>query len=75
MREQKNAKTDIAGIILLAAAGLFTVISLCMMPGMRCRAVMKPGAAVFSSIIIVFALLDIAMPVNARKRDTKRASL
>ena len=49
-------------IILLAVAMLCVpghVVHLCMMPEMRCRAVMKPGATVFAILFIAAACGDI----------------
>ena len=49
--------------IILGALALLVpgrIISLCMMPDMRCRAVMKPGALVFAVIMILIAAADLA---------------
>ena len=45
------------GIAAIAVPG--NIIHLCMMPEMRCRAVMKPGAMVFAILLIVLAAADL----------------
>lgn len=47
---------------ILAFAGLLvpgTLVSLCMMPDMRCRSVMRPGALVFCVLVIAASAIDI----------------
>ena len=47
---------------MLAFVGLLlpgTLISLCMMPDMRCRSVMRPGALVFCVLVIAASAIDI----------------
>lgn len=43
-----------------------TVIGLCMMPEMRCRAVMRPGSIVFAVLMLLFSLAGIL--INRRKK-------
>ena len=45
-----------------------TVIGLCMMPEMRCRAVMRPGSIVFSVLIILISIVGI---IADRKTETR----
>lgn len=45
---------------LLAALIPGRLIALCMMPSMRCRAVMSPAVTVLSVLIIAIAAMDIA---------------
>ena len=42
-------------VIALVVPG--TVIGLCMMPDMRCRAVMRPGSIVFAALIMVVSII------------------
>lgn len=44
---------------ILAALLPGTVIHLCMMPQMRCRAIMRPGAVVFGILLAAAALADL----------------
>ena len=46
----------ILGIASIVIPG--NIIHLCMMPEMRCRAVMKPGAMVFAILLIALAAAD-----------------
>ena len=46
----------IFGIAAIVIPG--NIIHLCMMPEMRCRAVMKPGAMVFAILLIALAAAD-----------------
>ena len=48
-------------VALLSALLPGRLISLCMMPSMRCRAVMSPAVTVLSVLIIAAAGIDIAM--------------
>lgn len=45
-----------------------TVIHLCMMPEMKCRAVMKPGATVFAVLLIVSAAVDLFSEIKKQAR-------
>ena len=45
------------GLLAILLPG--TVIHLCMMPQMRCRAIMRPGAAVFGILLAAAALADL----------------
>ena len=46
---------------LLAALIPGRLIALCMMPSMRCRAVMSPAVTVLSVLLIAAAVIDIAL--------------
>ncbi len=63
---------DILSVAVCIAAMLLpgTFVSLCMMPDMRCRAVMQPGALVFSAVLLVLAGLDLAFLLRPSQRDT-----
>ena len=58
--------------IVLALLGLAVivipggVIHLCMMPEMKCRAVMKPGAIVFAVLLIAAAAADLLLRNRGR---------
>lgn len=49
----------IFGIAAIVIPG--NIIHLCMMPEMRCRAVMKPGAMVFAILLIALAAADLVI--------------
>lgn len=46
-----------AGILMIALPG--HIMSLCMMPEMRCRAIMQPGALVIGILLAAAALVDL----------------
>ena len=48
-------------VALLSALFPGRLISLCMMPAMRCRAVMSPAVTVLSVLIIAAASIDVAV--------------
>ena len=45
-----------------------TIMSLCMMPQMSCRSVMKPGVTVFSALILAFSLLNLFLNIGRREK-------
>ena len=54
---------DLAFIAFAGLAALLpgSLINLCMMANMRCRAVMRPAVIVVSALIVVAALIDIPL--------------
>lgn len=56
-RRVPDALVALFGILAAILPG--TVIHLCMMPQMRCRAIMRPGAIVFGVLLAAAALADI----------------
>ena len=69
---REGAATYILSVLLfvLSAAVLLIpgiVISLCMMPEMRCRAIMRPGSAVFAVLMILLGILDLVLHARGRR--------
>jgi len=58
-----------AGCILAVVTALIpgTIMSLCMMPGMRCRTIMKPGVLVISILTAAAFAVSAWMAVNSKK--------
>ena len=59
-------------VVVISAAALFVpgrLIPLCMMPQMRCRAVMTPCVTVLSILMIVVAAVDIALKRRKQKHE------
>lgn len=74
MAAKENAKMRLAAdllIVVLCLAILIVpgnVIHLCMMPEMRCRALMKPGSAVLSVLLLAAVVMDlISLKSSLRK--------
>lgn len=56
----------VSGVLMLVIPG--TVIPLCMMPQMRCRAVMRPGAMIIGVLLLIAAILDLAAGRERKRR-------
>ena len=63
------------GILAVSALTLLTpgrLIALCMMPEMRCRSVMAPGALVFATVLLAAAVIDLVMQTHRALLERKR---
>ena len=69
---RRTGKICLAAAQIVLAILVFAVpgqIGLCMMPEMRCRAVMRPGASVFAVLMILCAAAELAL--NLRRSMKK----
>ena len=54
----------VLSVITLLVPG--TIMTLCMMPQMSCRSVMKPGVTVFCAFILVLGLINIFFTIRRK---------
>lgn len=64
LKAAANVLQIVLSVIALIIPG--TVIGLCMMPEMRCRAVMRPGSIIFAVLMILVSLA--AILINRKKK-------
>ena len=63
----------LAELVCAACAFLVpgTLISLCMMPDMRCRAIMQPGARVLSVLLFILCAVPLVLQLSRIHKSTK----